>query len=437
MTRVVLKHCLAATAMVWSLAGYAGAGYFPNGWGAVSKGTAGAGIALGGDTPLAAANNPAGIVGVPDGALQFDLLLLHARPAFEPGPFEPPAEPPPSGSFPLRPGGVRSDPEVPLDVFTIPQGGMNWRIDEHSAFALVLYANGGLNTTYDDFDNPTCPEETSGRGIYCAGGAGIDLAQFFLAPTYARQVTDRLRLGIAPILAIETIEIQGLAAFAEASRAPDSLSDNGHDYSLGYGAKLGAQFQAPYGLAFGAVYQTEIRVDEFDDYQGILPDRGRLDIPSYASLGVAWQVNALWTLLFDAQRIFYSGVSAQGNEPDNAGLLGSVGGPGFGWEDSSVYKVGVRYQPPGPWTWRAGYAYVPDPPVDQDELFFNILAQSILQHKVAAGASWQHSERVSLDLSLLVSFENDIDGANARFPAQNINASLEGYELDLSWRYRF
>lgn len=436
--RAALAACavVAATALAWASGAQAATGYFPNGWGAINKAMAGAGIAMDGQAPLAAANNPASILTVADAEFQFNLLLLYANPEFE---ISDPA--PPGGAFPeLKAGSYKGDPEVPLNTFLVPQGGMNWRVGERGAFAIVVYGNGGLNTTYDNFDNADfCPPTSEQEGIFCGGGAGIDLVQIFISPTFAMQVTPRLRLGVSPILAIQGVEVRGLSFFAQLglSSEPDSFTDNGHDYELGHGFKFGAQFQLFDTLSLGAVVQTEVDVGSFEKYEGLLPDGGQLDIPGYISLGLAWRLAPRWVLAFDAQKIYYSDVAAQGNEPDTPRQFGAKDGPGFGWEDTSALKLGVQWDAPGDWVWRAGYAHVLDEPVDDDQLFINIFAQSIMRDQVAFGATWEYSTETTLDFSFLWGIENSISGPNPRFPAQEIEVSLSDYELDLSWRHRF
>ncbi|MDN5939148.1 MAG: hypothetical protein L0H83_10860, partial [Salinisphaera sp.] len=66
MTGSRMAAITALVAAFWGLAAQATPGYFPNGWGPVTKGMAGAGIALDGVGPLSGANNPAAILGVAD-----------------------------------------------------------------------------------------------------------------------------------------------------------------------------------------------------------------------------------------------------------------------------------------------------------------------------------------------------------------------------------
>ncbi|MDN5939202.1 MAG: outer membrane protein transport protein, partial [Salinisphaera sp.] len=370
-----------------------------------------------------------------DQTLQLALFIVYAEPEFDIGPL--PAGAGQCGPLCLKPGHGKADPEAPLNTFFIPQGGMNWRLSDREAFALLVYANGGLNTTYDNFDNPRCAN--GGKGVYCGGVAGIDLAQYFIAPTYAMQITPRWRLGVSPILAIETIEIQGLSAFATpaTSTDPEHVSDNGHDYALGWGFKFGTQFQATDSLSVAAVIQTEIDVGSFKDYAGILPDHGQLDIPAYAALGLAWRFLPRWTVAFDAQRIFYSNVGSPGNEPDAPRKFGAEGGPSFGWEDATIYKLGLRWRASNAWLWRVGYARTDIVPLDNDELYVGILAQSLLRDHFAAGATWSFTQASAIDFSFLYAARNEKKGANPKFPSQQIEVSLTDYELDLSWRHRF
>ncbi|MDN5939147.1 MAG: outer membrane protein transport protein [Salinisphaera sp.] len=436
-----LAGAIALATVFWGAAGHAATGYVPNAWGPVSKGMAGAGIALDGVGPLSGANNPAAILGVADQELQLALFAIYAVPRFEVGAPAGGSCPVGSGPLCLNPGSSRGDPEAPLNTFFIPQGGMNWRVGDRAAFALIVYANGGLNTTYDDFPNPGCPPPpaTEGEGVYCGGVTGIDLAQYFIAPTYAMQVTPRWRLGVSPILALETVEFQGLAAFANPrfSADPDHVKDSGHDYALGWGFKFGTQFQATDSLSVAAVIQTEIDVGSFKDYAGILPDHGQLDIPAYAEFGVAWRFLLRWTAAFDVQRVYYSNVPAFGNEPDAPRRFGADDGPGFGWDDGTIYKFGLSWQASATWTWRAGYAHVDPIPLNEDDLFLGLMAQSVMQDQYALGASWLYGQGGAIDFSFLYSARNEMEGRNRFVPSQRIQVSLEDFELDLSWRHRF
>lgn len=424
--------------LLYAAPGGAATGYFPAGWGTVSKGMAGATVALDGESPLAGANNPAAIMTVPDHALQLDVYLLYPMPKVRVGDY--PASPtgsPQAPAFPVHPGTYKSKPTVPLRVFEIPQLGMNWRIGDKMAVGLVVYGNGGMNDTYPGLNNPDCPPGTAGRGLFCGGTVELDVKQVFVSPVFAAQPYAWLRVGISPILAVESFKIKGLSVFSGQSAHPAHVSDTGRDYGVGLGYKLGVQVQALPGLALGAVYQTRIDINPMSRYKGLLPSGGRLDIPSMLEVGLAWNFMPRWTATFDWQRVYYSDSAALSNDPATPADLGSVGGPGFGWRDVNAYKLGIRWAAAADWVLRAGYARVDPVPVRSNKLFFNMIAQSIMRDHYTLGASWDYSKASTLDAALLYTPVNSVAGDNPHYPGQRIRVSLGMIGLNLSWRHRF
>src|SRR3546814_9971398 len=172
---------------------------------------AGAGAAMAEDA-MAAATNPAALAALPDDQFTLGLSLIHAEPGYRASSFPPPAQPPPAGSFPLQPGNVAANPAVPADIFLAPQGDDSWRLDARSAAGVAVYANGGLNATYEAFDHPGCPAGTAQRGTYCGGGASNALAQPFTPPTSALPLGVRSRLGASLLPASHSLAKSGVAA---------------------------------------------------------------------------------------------------------------------------------------------------------------------------------------------------------------------------------
>jgi long-chain fatty acid transport protein len=251
-------------------------GYFTHAHSIKDKGLAGAGIALSQDA-LAAASNPAGMVRVGDridaGAALFS---PHRSYTVTGAPSGPPA-------FGLQPETIDSDSEY----FLIPHFGWNRMLGADRAVGISVYANGGMNTDYPG-------SAAGGAGTFFGeafGGkanTGVDLSQLFIGVTYAQQATPAIAWGISPILAYQRFEATGLAAFGDFSSDPANLTDNGHDSSFGYGARLGVTADVRPGLTLAAAYQTEMKMDEFDKYRGLFAEQGGFDIPAAATLGLAW-----------------------------------------------------------------------------------------------------------------------------------------------------
>lgn len=128
-------------------------------------------------------------------------------------------------------------------------------------------------------------------------------------------------------------------------------------------------------------------MSEFDNYAGLFADQGDFDIPETWTVGAAVKITPKLTLLADYQHNALSDIPAVGNSVSRlfAGQpLGSSNGPGFGWEDVDVIKLGVIYQATPQLTLRAGYSDL-DQPILPGETFFNILAPGVVEKHYTLG----------------------------------------------------
>lgn len=186
-------------------------GYFAHGYGTKNKGMAGAGVALPQDT-IAAATNPAGMVHLGE---RFDggLAIFSPRRDYESSASQANGT---GGAFTLGPDDIQSD----RNYFPVPHVGYNYPLDSKSSLGVMLYANGGMNTVWNegsstfDPDGPGPNPTETFPGTYGAGVSGVDLAQLFLAITYSRKVNEQLSVGISPVLAVQAFRVKGLSSFA-------------------------------------------------------------------------------------------------------------------------------------------------------------------------------------------------------------------------------
>lgn len=430
---------VAALSMAAPSSVFATNGYFAHGYGTKNKGLAGAGAALPQDA-LQAATNPAGMVFLGN---RLDLGVGLFSPIREytasgaSGPVAPPA-------FNLENGTYESDNEL----FFIPHLGYNKMLDDKSSVGVTVYGNGGMNTEYPASSSP------SGLGTYYGGTAGVDLAQLFLAATYARKVMDNVALGVSGIFAYQRFEAQGLGSFAPFSTDPTKLSNNGYDDSTGGGLKVGGQFNAGM-LNLGASYQTKMSMSKFDKYAGLFAEGGDFDIPATWTLGAALNLNPSNAVLFDVQRIEYSDVKAVGNTfnpsmqtcagtvfgggsaASSSSCLGGSDGAGFGWEDMTVYKLGYQLKASDTLVWRLGYSRT-DQPIRSSEVLFNILAPGVIEQHYTTGLTWSTGKSSELNLSLMYAPEKTVSGPNPLAAGgQTIDLAMKQYEFELSYGWKF
>ncbi len=411
--------CLAAG--VTALAGAADAteGYMPLGFGTIQRGQGGAGVAVRGQDAMALSINPAGIAGM-GRTLSYGVELFAPRRGYDA-----------SGTAFVAPGSFDSG----RAVFPVPNFGWVKPLANGAALGINVYGTGGMNTTFGAVTNPNCG---GGAGVFCAGPAGVDLSQLFISVGYAQQ-SGTVRWGLAPTLALQAFEANGLGAFSTASASPANLTDNGHDYSMGIGLRGGVQIEATPQLTLGLSGQTKINMSKFDKYAGLFENGGDFDIPAQITAGLAFRPSDDLTLMMDYQHIFYSGVKAVSN-PFLPAPLGSPGGPGFGWKDVKVLKLGVEWQQNDKMTWRAGYARSTNP-VGPEDVTLGILAPGVMKDHFSFGGSYRPNARDSIDFAMVYAPKVTVSGPEVTTfgptPGSSIGLRMDQVEISVGWTRKF
>ena len=98
------------------------------------------------------------------------------------------------------------------NYFVVPNLAYSSPIDADSAWGVAMFGNGGMNTTYRKC-NQSCLRRLAGTGVFCGGNSGVDMMQAFLTAGYARRM-GALSFGVAPIIAIQRLKMDGLAALS-------------------------------------------------------------------------------------------------------------------------------------------------------------------------------------------------------------------------------
>jgi long-chain fatty acid transport protein len=377
-------------------------GYFAHGYGIKSKGMGGVGIALPQDA-LAGATNPAGM-GLIGDRIDFGATL-----------FQPKRESEISGSMAPVNGTYNANDSK---NFIVPEFGYNRVISPDFTLGVSVYANGGMNT---DYKQPIPLLGTS--------RAGVDLAQLFIAPTATWKITPEHTVGIALNLAYQRFEAKGLQNFEGFTAHPGRITNNGHDSSTGIGVHVGWIGQISDTVTLGATYRSKTHMSRFSKYKGLFAEGGDFDIPATYGLGIAVKATPALTLAADVQRIEYSKVDSVGRlsisnlEAGNA--LGASKGPGFGWRDVDVLKLGASYQWNSQLTVRAGYNQSSQP-IRSSETLFNVLAPGVVKDHVTFGATYVLPNKSELSFAYYHAFEEKVRGNNS------IPGMFGGGEADIS-----
>lgn len=390
-------------------------GYFAHSYGNKSQGMGGVGIALPQDA-LAAGINPAGMVLIGD---RVDVGVTWFRPIRE------------SSLSGTAGGSGAFDGTYEANDsknFFIPEFGYNRLITPDLSLGVSVFGNGGMNTDYK-------------RPIPLLGSTppGVDLSQLFISPTVAWKITPRQSIGLSLNLAYQQFEAKGLQNFDNPmfTQAPGKVTNNGHDSATGWGVRVGWIGQISDAVTLGATYQSKTRMGEFDDYRGLFAEQGDFDIPANYGLGIAVKATPKLTVAADVQRIEYSDIDSVGFPLSNffSAQLGADKGPGFGWRDITVVKLGVSYVYSENLTLRAGYDHSGQP-IPRSQTFFNVLAPGVVEDHLTLGATWVLPNKAELSFAYSHAFENEVKGAGSIPPAfGGGEANLKMYEDALGISY--
>jgi long-chain fatty acid transport protein len=410
-----LVAALVLTAPVMSA--FATDGYFSHGYGMKAKGMGGAATAST-DNAFAGANNPATAAFAgnrTEGGIDW---------------FSPKRS---TDAAMGGPGTITSD----SNNFLIPEFGYNRTYDAKTSYGLTVYGNGGMNTDY-----PTNP----------VGGStamGVNLQQLVVAPTLSYKLDETQSVGVSPLFIYQTINIKGISHFGDMrySQNPVKLSNNGTSSSTGMGVRLGYFAKLNDRLDIGVSYSPKTKMSKFDEYTGLF--NSSFDIPENYNLGAAIKLTPGVKLSMDYQRINYNKVKAIGAPTANllacqanSSCLGGANGPGFGWQNINVIKLGVEWQQTAALTLRAGFNRS-DNPVKSEDVTFNIMAPGIMTKHYTFGGTYALDKEREVTLAYMYAPESTVTGTNlfepARFvpPGSKDTIRMKQQSLGVQYAWKF
>ena len=385
-------------------------GLAPTGLGQTHKGMGGAAAAYAAG-PMSMATNPASASFSPDGYEVGAEVFIPNRTATLKAPFSP------TGTA------VEADGNGD-EMFLIPEAGYKRDMKGGLSVGIVAYGNGGMNTAYDT-------GVPFGAGSF--GGApgtptGIDLKQVFVSPTASYKINENVAVGASANLVYQRFEADGLGAFAGFSSDPTSLSDRGGSTASGIGATLGIQGKISDKLSAGLAYRTKVNMGKFDEYKGLFPNGGEFDVPAATTAGIAYQATPQTLIAADVEKIEYSGVDATGNSPANGLPFGSANGPGFGWSDQTVYKVGVKQQVNDGLALMAGYNRG-DSPIGPGVTTVNVLSPGVVEDHLSLGFEKKLTPKSKITGSYIHAFKKTIEGTATLPPPGPL--PMDAYDLTM------
>ena len=442
----------AFTLLVLAGAAHATNGYFTDGAGVKNMGMAGAGSADPSEIMIIA-TNPAGLAFVPDD-LEVGLELFSPDRSYSTSSSLADGH---GGAFTIGPNNITSGNRL----FPIPYVALRRQIDRRNSIAVAFYGRGGMDThwvggTATFAAGPSAPIRTL-PGTFGMGNTGVDLMQGFVNVSFAHLSTNRrFAVGVSLIMAAQRFTAEGLGAFAGYTEAfaasggtvlPAALTNNGAQMSYGGGASVGIEWRPLPRWAFAAAYTSKMYMSRFTHYSDLFAGHGSFDIPASATVGLTFKPTPAVALSFDTQRIWYASVASVANPIQNlfecptAGAggthlnscLGGSDGPGFGWGNMTIYKLGAQWRLDPTWTVRFGVSQAAQP-IPASQVTLNILAPGVVQTHIAAGFT-RRTAGGQFSMAFTYVPNHTLVGTNTFDPTQTIALRMHQFMLDFGYAW--
>lgn len=302
--------------------------------------------------------------------------------------------------------------------FVIPNMGMAMRFNRKISFGFSAVGAGGGGSRY----NYNLYNATAGAGGDPNQTLGVNLMVMQMNPTIAFRPAKNHSVGASLVLSLQTFRAFGLGYFTQFTRDQDNrfLTNRGNDWSYGAGVRLGwmGEFMDD-RLILGVSGTSKVYMSRFDKYTSLFAEQGGFDTPPNFGVGMSYKVTPAITVAIDITRTFYEQTRSIGNLPPTTGpgsvfpnadekhRMGNDDGLGFGWEDQTVYKLGVAYKYNDKWTLRGGWNYGKSPiPEDNGAILVNFLAPATTEHHLTLGATYAASDMIEYSFMYMHAFKN-------------------------------
>ena len=313
-------------------------------------------------------------------------------------------------------GSVSSDSNPDLfgveGLFIMPAMGIALPLSEKYTLAINMVPLGGGATKYDtNFYQAAAGGDTSEE-------LAVTLIISQAHATLAYKINKRHSIGASLVMGLQTFQAKGIQLFdpfTQTTGTDEGFSNQGYDWSLGAGLKIGWLGQFDNWKA-GASYQSRTYMQSFDSYNELFADHGNFDTPAVLGAGLSYTIQQGWDVAVDITYTFYEDVKAISNPgPNLAGdpngvmdpdtqSLGLPGGLGFGWENQTVFKIGTQYSFNEKWIGRLGWNYGKSPIDENTQIIFNLVAPAISQNHLTLGGTYNISDTMSINASYVHAF---------------------------------
>lgn len=278
-----------------------------------------------------------------------------------------------------------------------------------------------------------------GTAVGGVSGMGVDFPSTTLPnnpgtpfPENVSVVSKKGLLKITPTIAYKVMPNLTIAASIQIGQQSLALKSPAFTLpqteSYGLGASFGLIYKALPNLQVGFSYTSEMDISEYTfNGTSLLPNPSNMpnaigegeytmdmDSPQNIAFGVAFR--PMPKLQIEADVKWYN-FSAVMDEIVITTPVGSSIPVHFGWEDQTVYSLGLDFQANECMTLMAGYCYGATP-ITEENVANNLGAIAVVEHHISIGASRAWTENLSSTISYTHGVFNELESSVAAAPVK-------------------
>ncbi|MCL2709800.1 MAG: outer membrane protein transport protein [Planctomycetaceae bacterium] len=280
-----------------------------------------------------------------------------------------------------------------MGVVPAPNMAFVWRTCPHSpiTYGLGMSAIGGAASLYPHkplFEPGTSSLEPGGNPVLNDHGRSANIIILQVTPTVSAQLTDRLSVGVAPIVDLASLNINPMSLGRAIAPTDQSLMTYGTRYIWGAGFQVGTLYDFKNNWKAGFMFKSPIWAERlyFTGTDGV-GDPGtvnfQLNLPMTLSAGISYDGVRDTVIGMDVRYLDYSNTAGL-----NKGVNPQTGVvEGLDWESVFSINLGMERKINNRMKARLGYCWNENP-IPNRSAALCISAPMITQHVFSCGFSY-------------------------------------------------
>jgi long-chain fatty acid transport protein len=270
-----------------------------------------------------------------------------------------------------------------------------------------------------------------GMGMGGVSGMGVNVPDIAPAPGNQPMVTTKQVFRLSPGAAFRVNDQLTLGASLNVGYQSLALSNPQftlpQNQQFGFGGTLGAVYKLNDRWQLGAAYISKTNIHDMEYNTSLGKVKFDIDMPASWSVGAAFKVSDDLLVEADVKRILFSDVMDRVPVQTPGAPYPSV--LNFGWDDQTVYAIGVRKIMSDTTTLLAGFNYGKSP-IGAEDVPNNLGSTAVVEKHLSAGITRKLGKHVRGNIAYTHAFHNKVTSLSG---TQSIEMKQDQLNLNVTY----